>query len=152
MLVDNMRAIGVLDEHGKQVAGNMIKTLQGMDALFIYHLLRNQAARLRGLPRSWSSCWSITTPSSASSTARATTPARLVPDPAARAARRQPAGGVGGRRGRVGSRHPYVPSRMEEALARFLAAVPHPEIHGGKKQKRIWSIGWTTSRSASSTS
>ena len=35
--------------------------------------------------------------------------------------------------------HPYVPSKVEEALHRFQAAVPHPEIHGGKKQKRIWS-------------
>src|SRR5690349_14571523 len=30
-LVDNMKAIGVIDEHGKQVTGQMIRELQGMD-------------------------------------------------------------------------------------------------------------------------
>jgi len=40
-LVDNLRAIGVLDEHGKQVAGQMIRELQGMDGLFIYYVLFN---------------------------------------------------------------------------------------------------------------
>ncbi len=40
-LVDNLRAIGVLDEHGKQVSGQMIRELQGMDGLFIYYVLFN---------------------------------------------------------------------------------------------------------------
>jgi hypothetical protein len=40
-LVANMRAIGVLDEHGKQVKGDMIRLLQGMDGLFIYYVLFN---------------------------------------------------------------------------------------------------------------
>src|SRR5205085_5758594 len=39
MLVDNMKAIGVIDEHGNQVKGQMIKDLQGMDGLFVYHEL-----------------------------------------------------------------------------------------------------------------
>ena len=40
-LVANMRALGVLDEHGKQVAGQMIRELQGMDGLFIFYVLFN---------------------------------------------------------------------------------------------------------------
>ena len=40
-LVDNLRAAGVLDEHGKQIAGDMIRQLQGMDGLFIYYVLFN---------------------------------------------------------------------------------------------------------------
>jgi hypothetical protein len=36
-----MRAIGVLDEHGRQVSGEMIRELQGMDGLFIYYVLFN---------------------------------------------------------------------------------------------------------------
>ena len=40
-LVANMRAVGVLDEHGKQVKGDMIRLLQGMDGLFIYYVLFN---------------------------------------------------------------------------------------------------------------
>ncbi len=40
-LVANLTAIGVLDEHGKQVGGQMIRELQGMDGLFIYYVLFN---------------------------------------------------------------------------------------------------------------
>src|SRR4029077_6384621 len=40
-LVDNLKAIGVIDEHGKQIAGQMIRGLQGMDGLFIYYVLFN---------------------------------------------------------------------------------------------------------------
>ena len=40
-LVDNLKAIGVIDEHGKQVSGQMIRELQGMDGLFIFYVLFN---------------------------------------------------------------------------------------------------------------
>ena len=40
-LVANMKAIGVLDEHGKQVSGEMIRKLQGMDGLLIFYILFN---------------------------------------------------------------------------------------------------------------
>ena len=40
-LVANMRALGVLDEHGHQVSGQMIRELQGMDALLIWYILFN---------------------------------------------------------------------------------------------------------------
>ncbi|HEY4175909.1 MAG TPA: DEAD/DEAH box helicase, partial [Kofleriaceae bacterium] len=40
-LVANMKALHVLDEHGKQIAGDMIRGLQGMDGLLIYFILFN---------------------------------------------------------------------------------------------------------------
>lgn len=40
-LVANMKAIGVIDEHGTQVSGEMIRQLQGMDGLLIYYVLFN---------------------------------------------------------------------------------------------------------------
>nr|MBA3542290.1 DEAD/DEAH box helicase [Deltaproteobacteria bacterium] len=40
-LVENLRAIGVIDDGGHQVAGTMIRELQGMDGLFIYYTLFN---------------------------------------------------------------------------------------------------------------
>ena len=36
-----MRAIGVIDEHGKQISGQMIRELQGMDGLLIFYVLFN---------------------------------------------------------------------------------------------------------------
>jgi len=40
-VTDNLRAIGVIDEHGKQVAGEMISQLHGMDGLFLYYAFMN---------------------------------------------------------------------------------------------------------------
>ena len=140
LLVDNLRAVGVLDEHGTQVEGKMIKTLQGMDALFVYHLLRTQPLDYEdfamlvellvdhdaiqrildrkgdGAKRDWCKM--------RLRELRDANPQAAWEDAEAEWDRA----------------HPYVPSRMEEALQRFLAAVPHPEIHGGKKQKRIWAL------------
>lgn len=140
MLVDNLRAIGVLDEHGRQVGGQMIKELQGLDGLFCYHLLRNELldyedyravvellvdhdAIQRILDRKGDEVkrtWCRTRLREL----REANPQAAWEDAEAEWDRD----------------HPYVPSRMEEALARFCAEVPHPEIHGGKKQKRIWAV------------
>jgi hypothetical protein len=140
MLVDNMKAIGVIDEHGKQVRGEMIKDLQGMDGLFVYHLLRNEQLdyedyravvellvdheavqrifdrKTEDVKREW-----------------------------CRAKLRELREANGQAQWEDAEAawdrdHPYEPSRMEQALARFCAEVPHPELHGGKKQKRIWAM------------
>lgn len=140
MLVDNMRAIGVLDEFGKQIGGAMIKELQGMDGLFVYHLLRNEVldyedyralvellvdhdAVQRLLDRKGDDVkreWCRTRLREL----RDANPQAAWEDAEADWDRD----------------HPYQPSKVEEALSRFQHAVPHPEIHGGKKQKRIWSL------------
>jgi hypothetical protein len=38
----NMQALGVIDEHGQQVAGEIIGKLRGIDGLFVYHCLMAQ--------------------------------------------------------------------------------------------------------------
>jgi hypothetical protein len=138
MLVDNMKAIGVIDEHGVQVKGQMIKELQGMDGLFVYHLLFNEQLDYED--------------------DRALVELLVDHDAVQRILDRK---GDDVKREWCRNRlrelrmdngqvtwedveaewdkdHPYQPSRVEEALARFQAQVPHPEIHGGKKQKRVW--------------
>jgi hypothetical protein len=140
MLVDNMRAIGVLDQYGKQIAGAMIKDLQGMDGLFVYHLLRNEMldyedyralvellvdhdAVQRLLDRKGDDVkreWCRTR-------------LRELRDGNPQAAWEDA-------EAEWDKAHPYVPSKVEEALSRFQHAVPHPEVHGGKKQKRIWAM------------
>lgn len=137
-LVDNMKAIGVIDDHGKQVRGQMIKDLQGMDGLFVYHLLRNEQLdyedyrtlvellveheavarmfdrKVEDAKREW-----------------CRTRLRELRDANPQAAWEDA-------EAEWDRAHPYEPSRMEAALQRFCAEVPHPELHGGKKQKRVW--------------
>jgi hypothetical protein len=40
-VTDNLHAAGVIDEHGAQISGEMIRELQGIDGLFIRHALLN---------------------------------------------------------------------------------------------------------------
>ncbi len=40
-VTDNLKAMGIVDEHGRQVEGEMIGELNGMDGLFIYYLVMN---------------------------------------------------------------------------------------------------------------
>jgi superfamily II DNA/RNA helicase len=42
MVIANLRAMGVVDEHGKQVKGEMINKLRGVDGPFVYHALMAQ--------------------------------------------------------------------------------------------------------------
>jgi hypothetical protein len=139
-LVDNMKAVGVIDEHGKQVKGSMIKELQGMDGLFVYWELFNHQLgyeELRELIEMLVDHDSIQRifDRRADDVKREWCRNRL------REARME--------NGQVAwedveaewdRAHPYEPSVSEQHLAAFQALVPHPEIHGGKKQKRLWAI------------
>ncbi|MEZ4404125.1 MAG: DEAD/DEAH box helicase [Kofleriaceae bacterium] len=140
MLVDNLRAIGVLDEHGRQQGGQMIRDLQGMDGLFVYHLLRNEQLDYEDYRTLVELLVDHDTiqrvlDRKGDNVKREWCRARL------RELRdANPQAAWEDAEAEWDRDHPYVPSKMEEALGRFCALVPHPELHGGKKQKRVWAI------------
>jgi DEAD/DEAH box helicase len=137
-LVDNMKAIGVIDEHGTQVSGQMIKELQGMDGLFIYHVLFNHQLeyedlralvellvdhdavqrifdrKLEDIRREW---------------CRARLREKRLDNPQITWEDIE---------AEYEQEHPRVLTRVEEILQEFVGKVPHPELHGGKKAKKIW--------------
>jgi hypothetical protein len=137
-LVANMRAIGVIDEHGQQVTGDMIRELQGMDGLFIYYaLFRHQLEyeELRGMveylvdhdiiqrqldrkgedkKRDW--CRNRLRE------LRMDNPQVSWEDVEAE----------------WDKANPRQLSKIEEIHAAFSAEVPHPELHGGKRFKNVW--------------
>ena len=139
-LVANMRALGVLDDHGKQIAGQMIRDLQGIDGLFVYYVLFNEQldyedvrALLEYLvdhevvqrildrkdedkKREW--CRNRLRE------ARMDNPQVSWEDVEAE----------------WDLANPRELSRIEQIHQSFAAQVPHPELHGGKKQKKIWSL------------
>ena len=41
MLVENLQALGILDEHGQHKSGQMIRQLRGIDGPFVYYCLKN---------------------------------------------------------------------------------------------------------------
>jgi len=137
-LVANMRAIGVLDEHGKQVSGEMIRNLQGMDGLFIYYVLFNHQldyVELRQLveylidhdiiqrlldrkgedeKREWMRNWLRE--------ARIENPHVTWDDAEAKYLQE----------------HPRPLTKIEVIHGEFSGKVPHPELHGGKRPKDVW--------------
>ena len=139
-LVDNMKAIGVIDEHGKQVSGEMIRELQGMDGLL--HLLRpvQPPARVRRAARSSSSC-----------SIDHDIVQRMLDRKGEDEKREWCARGCASCA--IENRHvtweDVEAEWREGASARAdqdrdrstrssSAKVPHPELHGGKKPKSIW--------------
>jgi hypothetical protein len=137
-LVDNMKAIGVIDEHGRQVSGEMIRQLQGMDGLLIYYVLFNHQldyVELRQLieylidhdiiqrqldrkdedvKREWMR-------------------ARL------RELREgNPQVSWEDVEAEWEKEHPRVLTKVEEIHAELSGRVPHPELHGGKRAKNVW--------------
>jgi len=137
-LVANMRAIGVLDEHGKQIAGDMIRNLQGMDGLFIYYVLFNhqlEYVELRELveylldhdiiqrmidrkgedeKREWMRTWLRDQ--------RLENPHVTWDDAEAQWEKE----------------HPRPLTKIELIHQEFASKVPHPELHGGKRAKNVW--------------
>jgi hypothetical protein len=137
-LVANMRAIEVIDEHGKQTRGEMIRSLQGMDGLLIYYVLFNHQldyVELRQLveylidhdiiqrqldrkgedeKREWMRTWMRE--------ARLDNPHVTWDDAEAKYL----------------ETHPRELTKIELIHSEFSAKVPHPELHGGKKPKTVW--------------
>jgi len=137
-LVANMRAIGVIDEHGKQVSGQMIRELQGMDGLLIYYILFNhqlEYIELRELveylidhdiiqrqldrkgedeKREWMR--------TKLRELRVDNPHVTWDDVEAA----------------WDKEHPRVLTKIELIHQEFSSKIPHPELHGGKKAKSTW--------------
>ena len=137
-LVDNLKAVGVIDEHGKQIAGQMIRELQGMDGLFIYYVLFNHQldyVELRQLIEYLIDHDIIQ---------------RLLDRKDEDAKREWCRAKL--RELREGNphvtwedveaewdkEHPRPPTKIEQIHAELSAKVPHPELHGGKRPKNVW--------------
>jgi len=137
-LVANLRAIGVLDEHGTQIAGQMIRQLQGMDGPFIYYALFNHQLDYEDL--------------------RALVEFLVDHDVVQRVLDRKdedkkrewmraklremresnPQVSWDDVEAEYDKQFPRVPTRIELIQQEFAAVVPHPELHGGKKPKNVW--------------
>jgi len=137
-LVDNLKAIGVIDDHGKQISGDMIRQLQGMDGLFIFYVLYNHQldyvelrqmieylidhdAIQRLLDRKDDEVkreWCRTRLREL----RDSNPHTTWEDVEAE----------------WDKEHPRPPIKVELIQAELAAKVPHPELHGGRKPKNVW--------------
>lgn len=137
-LVANLKAIGVIDEHGKQVSGEMIRQLQGMDGLFIYYVLfRHQLdyVELRELVEYLIDHDIIQRQldRKGEDAKREWMRAKL-----REMRENNPQVSWDDVEAEWEKEHPRVLTKIEQIHQEFSGVVPHPELHGGKRVKNVW--------------
>jgi hypothetical protein len=137
-VTDNLRAIGVVDEHGNQIAGEMIGQLQGLDGMFIYYLMMNHQL-------DYEDCRCLV---------EFLVDHQVIQRILDRKKFEQRREWI---RNRLREKrlensqvtwedveeeyereHPRQLSRIEQIHQEFCAVVPHPELHGGNSQNNVW--------------
>ncbi|MEM1025844.1 MAG: DEAD/DEAH box helicase [Myxococcota bacterium] len=138
MITRNLQALGVVDESGRQVDGEVIKEVRGMDGLFVWAVMRDQdldEELVLEMSEFMVDHDAI----------------QRIFDRKAKEARRQwvlerlrelrrdnPQVSFEDVDRMYEEEHPYEPSRIELIHGAFASKLPHPELHGGKRPKRIW--------------
>lgn len=137
-VTDNLRAIGVVDEHGNQIAGEMIGQLQGLDGMFIYYLVMNHQL-------DYEDCRTLV---------EFLVDHQVIQRILDRKKYEERREWI---RNRLREKrlensqitwedveeeyereHPRELSRIEQIHQEFCAVVPHPELHGGNTQNNVW--------------
>ena len=139
-LVDNLKSVGVINEHGSQVKGDMIGMLQGMDGLFIYYTLFNHVLdyvdmramveylidhdiiqrhldrKVEDKKREWIKIKLREMREANSQVAWEDAEAEY------------------------DKQFPRPLTKIEIIHSEFAGVVPHPELHGGRKPKSVWAL------------
>jgi len=134
----NLQALGVLDPHGRQVRGEIIGQIRGLDGTFVDDVLEHHAIdaelacelveflvdhdaiqrifdqKERAKRRAW------------------------ILERLREMRRENPHVTFEDAEAMYDEEHPYEPTRVELIHQTFASKLPHPELHGGKRPKRIW--------------
>src|SRR5262249_20611307 len=135
---ENMQALGVLDEHGAQIAGEVIGKLRGIDGLFVHYCLMH-ADLVYPLARALVEYLTEHDVIQKILNRAGDDKKREWMRNRLRERRRdEPQGSWEDVEGEYDRTFPRELTPVEKLHAEFLAAVPHPELHGGKMVKTIW--------------
>jgi superfamily II DNA/RNA helicase len=134
----NMQALGVLDEHGRQVAGQVIQKLRGLDGLFVYFALMNAdlqyplARELVELQVDHDVIQKVLS--------RATDEEKRewCRNRLRERRREEPQVSWEDVEEEYDRAHPRELTPIEKLYQDFLGKLPHPELHGGRRRKAIW--------------
>ena len=139
-VTDNLRALGVIDEHGQQIAGEVIGSIRGLDGLFVYYTLAHHELDHDG----WREMLELLVDHNvihkqlqrkADEKKREWILERL-------RERRQESPQISFEdvEEEYEREFPRELSGAEKILQEFIGKVPHPELHGGKVQKNVWTM------------
>jgi hypothetical protein len=138
MLTANLKALGVLDEHGRQIAGEIIGKIRGVDGLFIYYCLQHQDLdyeACRGL------CEFLVEDSTVQKIVMRKEIDKKkdwIRNRLRERRRDEPQVAWEDVEEEYDQTFPRELTPIEKVHAAFIGEMPHPELHGGKEAKSIW--------------
>lgn len=138
MITANLKALDVLDEHGRQVAGEIIGQIRGMDGVFIYYTLVNHELTpelYRELVEYLVDHDSIQRILDRKEYGKIK---EWIRERLRELRRENPQVSWEDVEEEYWREHPKEPTPIEQIHQDFVVKIPHPELHGGKKPKRIW--------------
>ncbi|HJZ88968.1 MAG TPA: DEAD/DEAH box helicase [Polyangia bacterium] len=137
-LTDNLRALGVLDEHGRQVAGHMIGQIRGVDGPFVWYCLQKHdltyplACELCEYLLDEQTIWRLL------SRKQDEKRREWVKNRLRERRREEPQVSWEDVEEEYERTFPRELAPIEKIHAEFAALLAHPELHGGKVHKRVW--------------
>jgi hypothetical protein len=137
-VTDNLRALGVVDEHGQQVAGEIIGKLHGLDGLFIYHLVMNHQLDYLDCRELCEFLVDHEVIQRMLNRKLEDKKAEWIRERLRERRRESPQISWQDVEEEYEREFPRQLTKMELIHQEFSRQVPHPELHGGKSPKTIW--------------
>ncbi len=137
-VTDNLRALGVIDEHGRQVAGEIIGKLHGLDGLFIYHLLMNRQLDYLDFRELCEFMVDHEVIQRMLDRKEQDKRADWIRERLRERRKENSLVSWEDVEAEYDREFPRELTKMEIYFQEFAATVPHPELHGGKSPKTIW--------------
>ncbi|HKE17377.1 MAG TPA: DEAD/DEAH box helicase [Kofleriaceae bacterium] len=137
-VTENMRALGVVDEHGRQVAGEIVGKLHGLDGLFIHYLLMNHQLDYGDFRELCEFLVDHDIIQRMLDRKQEDKKAEWIRERLREKRRESPQVTWQDVEEEYEREFPRALTRMELIHQAFSGQVPHPELHGGKGAKTIW--------------
>ena len=137
-VTDNLRALGVVDEHGRQVGGEIIGKLHGLDGLFIHYLVMNHQLDDRDFRELCEFLVDHDIIQRQLDRKLEDKKAEWIRERLRERRRESPLISWQDVEEDYEREFPRQLTRMELIHQEFSHQVPHPELHGGKGAKTIW--------------
>ncbi len=137
-VTDNLKALGVIDEHGRQVSGELIGNLHGVDGLFIYYVLMHHQLDYEGCRELAEYLVDHNIIQRMLDRKEDEKRREWIRDRLREQRRENPQVTWEDVEEEYEREFPRELSRIETIHQEFAAQVPHPELHGGKQYKDVW--------------
>jgi hypothetical protein len=134
----NLQALGVLDAEGRQIDGQLIGEVRGMDGVFVWYVSRHGELDAELVAEMVEFMVDHDAIQRIFDRKLQAERRRWILERLREMRRDNPHVTFEDAEAAYEEEHPYEPTRLEQIHAAFAAKLPHPELHGGKRPKEIW--------------